>query len=195
MDRKEKDSLSDEVRELFTLADEMLDSQSESGSAFGGHDIHDRLIMSSLIAQTRLTRMAGGGAKMQEMAAQALEAMKGTSAAGPQPAQPLPPPERRPGNPVRPKIRFPKFSMGAEIHGLVSDGQGGGATWLVHAVYADYWAAVDSFVVPPGWFESQVESEVKPRTKDQIFYGLCRHDGMGAILVGENELLPHGSPE
>lgn len=171
MDRKMKQELTDEVRELFALADEMLDAQAESGNAFGGHDIHDRLIMSSIISQTRLQGMATRASEQMQPQAQA--------------AQPLPPVERRPGNPVRPNLRTAKLALGAEVAIATKNGN---AKWIVHAIYADLWAATDSFIIPPGWFEAQEKSKIKPSTKDQIFYGLVREDGMGAILVGENEL-------
>ncbi len=55
---------------------------------------------------------------------------------------------------------------------------------VVDSIYADYWAALDCFVIQPGWFE-QLESP--PSTKDQVFYGLNALDGeSGSIVVGED---------
>jgi hypothetical protein len=169
MNRSDKNTLIDEVRELFALADEMLDTQAESGNAFGGHDIHDRLIMSSIISQTRLQSMA---TRHGEQTA----------------PQAMPPVERRPGNPVRPKVRVPKLAPGAEVLVAANKHNDVPTKWIVQVIYADLYAAVDSFVVPPDWFDAQAKSPIKPSTKDQIFYGLMREDGMAAILVGENEL-------
>lgn len=172
MDRKAKQELTEEVRELFALADEMLDAQAETGNAFGGHDIHDRLIMSSIISQTRLQSMASKANEQMQ------QAQPGQSA----------PMERRPGNSMRPKLRVSKLGLGSEVMVRTSRNHAEPTRWFVHIVYADYWAVLEHFGVPQGWFEMQNDSPIKPTTKDQVFYGLVREDGDGAILVGENEL-------
>ena len=99
--------------------------------------------------------------------------------------------ERRPGPvPHVPPTRQPKWGFGQTLRarnagGRDPSGPPEGFVGRVDTIYADYWAALDVFIVPPGWFEMQ---NVKPLTKDQIFYGLTALDGSGAILAGENDV-------
>jgi len=84
----------------------------------------------------------------------------------------------RPNGPVPPS-RTPKHSFGDVLrshHDFVG---------AVDSIYADYYAARCSGIVPKGWFELQTK---QPSTKDQIFYGLVALNGVGAVLVGENEV-------
>lgn len=61
----------------------------------------------------------------------------------------------------------------------------------VDAIFADYWAALDSGLITEGWFEAQRQPIA---TKDQIFYGLIAVDGVGAVLAAEFEVAPWPSP-
>ena len=82
------------------------------------------------------------------------------------------------------------------IHGFGDVIRWGDFVGRIDAIYADYWSALDSFIVSADWFEQQ---ENPPSTKDQIFYSLIAMDGNGSVLVGEQDIkldrignLPHG---
>lgn len=101
------------------------------------------------------------------------------------PVPPDPPPLNRHG--TAPKIlqRFPKYPLGCFL-------KKDGCLGIVDAIYSDYTAAVNSFIIPPNWFEQQVKP---PSSRDQIFYSIIvveERDGtvyaVGAILAGENDV-------
>jgi len=77
-----------------------------------------------------------------------------------------------------PPLRTPRYMFGQVL-------KRGDFTGRIDTIFADYWAALDGFCVPPGWFEEQEEP---PETKDQVFYGLIAMDGEGAILAGERDV-------
>ena len=84
----------------------------------------------------------------------------------------------RPSGP-RPPKRNPRWSFGVTLrnrHGFVG---------AVDSIFVDYWSARCSGIIPKDWFEMQ---EIKPSTKDQVYYGLVALDGVGAVLSGEAEL-------
>ncbi len=72
----------------------------------------------------------------------------------------------------------PKYEFGQILrdeHGFVG---------RVNAMYENYASVVNSFCVPPEWFEMQTKP---PSTKSQIFYSIVALDGRGEVLVGEND--------
>lgn len=82
---------------------------------------------------------------------------------------------------VRPGIvscRHPKYMLGEIVRRRDFVG-------FIDTIYLDYWAALDAFIVPEGWFENQT---YPISSKDQIFYGIVGDKGKGSILTGENEI-------
>ena len=87
---------------------------------------------------------------------------------------------RRPGGSPIPPVRSPRHGFGVVLK-HPSGFKGG-----VDAIYGDYYAAVTSFAVPPGWFDAQT---FKPVTRDQVYYPIVALNGEGAALVGEHEAV------
>jgi hypothetical protein len=89
------------------------------------------------------------------------------------------------GTAPEPLKRFPKYPLGAYLKRQDTVG-------VVTCIYSDLTAAIDDFAVGPDWWECQ---DVKPSSKDQVFYGLVvvfrrkdRRIATGALLVGENDV-------
>ncbi len=82
-----------------------------------------------------------------------------------------------------PPARTPRFGFGVRL----KSPRHPGFVWVIDAIYVDFHAARDAFVVPENWWAIQINP---PSTKDQIFYSLISQDGRGAVLIGENDLEP-----
>lgn len=73
--------------------------------------------------------------------------------------------------------RVPKFRLGQEVSGR-------GYVGVIDAVYANLNAAVDSLIIPEGWYEMQ---EVPPKTpKTGFWYSVILKEG--AVLLGEEDI-------
>lgn len=84
--------------------------------------------------------------------------------------------EWRPKHLIR-SLRVPKYNLGEFVR--CRDFYG-----FIDSIYLDYWAALDAFIIPEGWFEEQ---EHPISTKNQLFYGIVSTvPNGGSILAGED---------